>query len=145
MRVYEPWWFLNRLYKDLEQLYGLQDRTREEESTVATSTWVPAVDLKEEENHFVIYADLPGVEPNDIEITLEQGVLTIKGERRVETMEEKKSYKRIERVRGTFYRRFSLPERVDADKISATSKQGVLEIFVPKREVTQTRKISVIT
>jgi len=70
-------------------------------------------------------------------------VLTIKGERQTETQEERKEYKRVERTHGSFYRRFSLPDTADAEKISATGKHGVLEIVIPKRAIAQSRKINV--
>jgi HSP20 family protein len=144
LRYYEPWNMLNQMYKDMENRY-LQtgELSGYEDSAIATSTWVPSVDIKEEENRFVIHADIPGVDPKEIEITMENGVLTIKGERVNETKEERKNYKRIERVRGAFYRRFSLPDTADADKISAIGKHGVLEVVIPKRELAQPRKISV--
>ena len=144
LRYYEPWNTLNQMYKDMENLYSQTgELSGYEDSAIATSTWVPSVDIKEEENRFVIHADIPGVDPKEIEITMENGVLTIKGERVNETKEERKNYKRIERVRGAFYRRFSLPDTADADKISAIGKHGVLEVVIPKRELAQPRKISV--
>jgi HSP20 family protein len=147
MRIahYEPWGLLNQLYKDLEKVYAQPSHSTDtdEDTAVATSAWVPAVDIKEDEQRFVIHADIPGVDPQEIEITMEGGVLTIKGERKVESQEERKDYKRIERARGTFYRRFSLPDTADAEKITATGKQGVLEIIIPKRLIAQARKINV--
>ena len=107
-------------------------------------SWTPAVDIKEEEQGFVIYADIPGVSPEDIEITMENGVLTIKGERSVEHTEgDDKSYKRVERVYGSFYRRFALPDSADAERISASGKNGVLEVIIPKKPVAQPRRIEV--
>jgi HSP20 family protein len=143
-RYYEPWNTLNQMYKDMENLYSQTGQlSGYEDSTIATSTWVPSVDIKEEEDRFVIHADIPGVDPKEIEITMENGVLTIKGERVSETKEERKNYKRIERVRGAFYRRFSLPDTADADKITAVGRHGVLEVMIPKREIAQPRKINV--
>lgn len=116
-----------------------------DESNVVGSAWVPAVDIKEEDDRFVIRADLPGVSPDDIDITMEKGVLTIKGERKHEAEEDKEGYHRIERAYGTFMRRFSLPENVDADKISASTKDGVVELVLPKavEEEDQPKKITV--
>ena len=91
----------------------------------------------------MIIADLPGVDPKNIEITMEQGVLTIKGERASDKEESHEGYKRVERVRGTFYRRFSLPDSADAEHIEANGKNGVLEIVLPKLEKVQPRKITV--
>lgn len=145
MRIahYEPWGLLNQLYKDLEKVYTQPGHSMDEDTTVATSAWVPAVDIKEDEQRFVIHADIPGVDPQEIEITMEAGILTIKGERQTESQEERKNYKRMERARGTFYRRFGLPDTADAEKITATGKQGVLEIVIPKRLISQPRKINV--
>jgi len=108
----------------------------DDESRVVGSHWSPAVDIKEEDERFVIRADIPGVAPEDIEISMEEGVLTIKGERKHESEEEKEGYHRIEREHGTFMRRFTLPKNVDAEQIAATSKDGVVELTLPKAEKT---------
>ncbi|MDH5396358.1 MAG: Hsp20/alpha crystallin family protein, partial [Gammaproteobacteria bacterium] len=92
---------------------------------------------------FILHADIPGVEPEKIDVHMEDGMLTIKGERESESKEEGKNFKRVERHRGTFYRRFSLPDTANAEKISAKSKNGVLEITIPKQEKAQPRKIEV--
>ncbi len=144
---YEPWNLLDRLQKEFNLQNILEPYEKEivgdDSSDVVTSRWRPAVDIKEEENRFVIYADLPGVDPKDIEITMDQGVLTLKGERSEETKEEREGYKRVERVSGSFYRRFSLPDTADADRIEAEGKNGVLEITLPKHEQAEARKITV--
>jgi len=144
---YEPWNLLDRLQKEfnLQNVFEPYDSeiTGDDSSDVVTSRWRPAVDIKEEKDRFVIYADLPGVDPKDIEITMDQGVLTLKGERSEETKEEREGYKRVERVSGSFYRRFSLPDTADFDHIEAKGKNGVLEITLPKHEKVQARKITV--
>ena len=142
---YEPWSLLNQLSKEIDQLFDPRRMAlaTEQESDVATADWVPAVDIKEEPDKFVIHADVPGVDPKDIEVSMENGVLTIKGQREEEKKEEKEGYKRIERVRGAFYRRFSLPDTADAEKIKAKVKNGVLEIVIPKQEEVQPRRITV--
>ena len=144
---YEPWNLFDRFQDELNRL-GLVDYFNKnavdgDNSNVVTSHWRPAVDIREEENRFVIIADIPGVDPKDIDITMEQGVLTIKGERVSDKEESHEGYKRVERVRGTFYRRFSLPDSADAERIEAKGKNGVLEIVLPKLEKEQPRKISV--
>lgn len=143
---YEPWNLLDKFQEELGRL-GMLDQYREsldnDNSSVVTSHWRPAVDIREEKDRYVILADLPGVDPKDIEITMEKGVLTIKGERVSEEKESHEGYSRVERVRGTFYRRFSLPDSADADNIQATGKNGVLEIVLPKLAKEQPRKISV--
>ncbi len=143
---YEPWSLLDRFQQQLNQL-GYADKAiagnDNDYSNVVTSRWSPAVDIKEEADRFLITADLPGVDPKDIEITMDNGVLTIKGERESEAREEKEGYKRVERVSGAFYRRFSLPDTADAEAIQAKGKDGVLEIILPKHEKVQPRKIEV--
>lgn len=136
---YEPWGLLTQLQKELEQMRG--DVAREGSS--ATAEWVPAVDIKEGPDKFVLQADLPGVKPEEIDISMENGVLTIKGEKKTEAKTEKEGYKRVERTYGSFYRRFSLPDTANPDAISAVCKQGVLEIVIPKRESVQPKKINV--
>ena len=142
---YEPWSLLNQLSKEIDQLFDPRRMalSGEQGSDVATADWVPAVDIKEEPDKFVIHADVPGVDPKNIDVSMENGVLTIKGHREEEKKEEREGYKRIERVRGTFYRRFSLPDTADAEKIRAKVKNGVLEIVIPKQEEVQPRRITV--
>ena len=147
IRSYEPWNLLDRFQEQLSQL-GYANREiangDHDQSHVVTSHWRPAVDIKEEADRFVIMADLPGVDPGDIEITMENGVLSIKGERKSEIRDEKEGYKRVERVSGTFYRRFSLPDSADAERIEAKGKDGVLEVSLPKHEKVQPRRIAVV-
>jgi HSP20 family protein len=143
LRHYEPWSLLDQFRRDIEQMLVHTGTQTYGDSTVATSAWVPAVDIKEEVNQFIIEADIPGVEPKDIEISMEGGVLSLKGERRLESREEGKDYHRVERSRGVFYRRFSLPDTADAEKIAASGKNGVLQIRIPKKEVAKPRKITV--
>lgn len=142
---YDPWNLLNQVQNEVNRLFEsrFSDAQTSDNSNVVTSSWVPSVDIKEEAHRFVIYADLPGIDPKDIEITMNQGVLAIKGERMIENQDEKAGYKRVERAYGTFYRRFSLPDSADADGIQAAGRNGVLEISIPKHERTQPRKITV--
>lgn len=131
---YEPFGLLTQLQRELARAEG----------STATAEWSPSVDIKEEPDRFVIHADVPGVNPEDIDIHMENGQLTIKGEKKTEATSDEKNYKRIERTYGSFYRRFSLPDSAQADRITARSKHGVLEIVIPKRESVQPRKISVV-
>lgn len=139
---YEPFSLLDQLQREVNRLFDTS-RFSDEEKSVAASDWAPAVDIKEEGDCFIIYADLPGVDPKDIEITMEKGVLMLKGQREPLSRQEQDKYKRMERARGSFLRRFSLPDTVEADKIAAKSKNGVLEVTVPKGSATQPRKINV--
>ena len=114
-------------------------------SNVVTSQWAPRVDIKEEDQRFVIFVDVPGVDPADIEVSMEKGILTIKGERTVEKNEQSGRFTRIERSHGSFHRRFALPDSADADGISAHGKHGVLEIVIPKRPEQAARRITINT
>jgi len=135
---YEPWGLLSQLQRELERAHEGTG-----EGSIATAEWAPAVDIKEETDKFVLQADIPGVKPEDIDVSMEDGVLTIKGEKKTESKVEKENYKRVERTYGSFYRRFSLPDTANPDAISAKSKHGVLEITIPKREAVQPKKINV--
>ncbi|NOX42398.1 MAG: Hsp20/alpha crystallin family protein [Gammaproteobacteria bacterium] len=141
----DPFNTLTQLHDEFQTLFGkqLNPFSTTDESSVLTSDWHPAVDIKEDKNKFVVLADIPGVDPKDIDITMENGILTIKGERKTESKEEKENFKRVERTYGSFYRRFSLPDTANADSISAVSKDGVLEITLNKKETEKPRKIPV--
>lgn len=115
----------------------------DDQSNVVTSQWQPRVDIKEEPKRFVIAADIPGVDPKDIEIHMDKGVLTLKGERSTETRSEDGKFTRVERVHGSFHRRFALPDTADAEQISASGKHGVLEIVIPKKAEAAPRRITI--
>jgi len=116
-----------------------------DQSNVVTSQWVPRVDIKEEPSRFVIQADIPGVDPAEIEIHMDKGVLSIKGERKSENVDQSEKYTRVERSRGVFYRRFALPDSANPEGITANGKHGVLEIVIPKRPETTPRRINIAT
>lgn len=113
-----------------------------EESGLAAE-WAPAVDIREEEDKYVVSADIPGVDPKDIEVTVDNNVLTISGKRESEKREEREGYRRVERSSGRFFRRFVLPETVDDSKVSAKSDKGVLNITIPKSEKQKAKRIKV--
>jgi len=140
---YEPLNLFNQLSRDWNHAFDKDLYNPDENSNLVASDWVPAVDVKEEDSRFVIHADVPGVDPDSIDIHMEAGVLTISGERHSENVEERKGYKRVERVRGSFLRRFTLPDTAEADKITANSKNGVLEVVIPKHDKVLPRKIKV--
>ncbi len=143
LTTYSPWNRMNQLTREFERLLDLQPARGEDGTQSATADWVPTVDIKEEEGRFLVFADVPGVDPKDIEITMDKGVLTIRGEREQESKEEREGYKRMERSRGTFYRRFALPDTADVENVSARGNNGVLEVVIPKQEAAQPRRISV--
>ncbi len=143
---YQPFGQLIRFHHDLDRLFetrldGPFTQTDDVQTTV--TDWLPAVDIREEEDRFVLHADVPGVDPKSIEVTMENGVLIIRGERGEEKRENENGYGRFERVSGQFYRRFNLPETTNSDDISASTKNGVLEIVVPKQAKAQPRRITV--
>lgn len=108
-----------------------------------TAVWSPSVDLVENENAYLIHADLPGVSKEDLKINFHDGALSLSGERKVEKREEKDEYVRIERSSGHFYRSFNLPKTIDVDGIEARHENGVLTIRVPKAEESKPRQIRV--
>ena len=109
----------------------------------AARPWTPAVDIMETENELVLKADLPDVDMKDIHIEIEQGTLTVKGERKFEHTDKKGGYHRIERSYGEFLRCFSVPDTVDADNVKAEYVNGVLTVSLPKKEAAKPRTIKV--
>lgn len=105
--------------------------------------WSPSVDILETENELIVKADLPEVKLADISIHLENGILTLKGERKFEQKESKAGYHRLERSYGVFARKFAVPDSVDAEKVSAAYKDGVLTVTLPKKELAKPRSIKV--
>jgi len=141
---YEPWSAMRQIQNEMSRVFDNAVAGAEDGSNVATSRWTPAADIREDTDRFVITADIPGVEPGNIEVTMENSVLTIKGERKLETRGEgDNGYRRVERVYGGFYRRFTLPDTADAEAISASGKHGVLEVAIPKRAALQPKRIEV--
>lgn len=133
------------LQDELRQAFDrfLSTEPEADASSVVTSQWIPRVDIKEETGRFVILADLPGVDPGSIEVNMDKGVLSIRGERAAAERSEGERFSRVERAHGVFYRRFALPESADPEGVSATGKHGVLEITIPKRPESTPRRISV--
>lgn len=130
---------LNQINRDLNRFF---DGGRLSQFTEGAN-WSPQVDIVENDEAFVVTADMPGVKPEEMEISLHHGVLTIKGERNTENEVTESDFTRRERVRGTFYRQFNLPETADEDTVSAKSNDGVLEITIPKASKAKPRIVSV--
>jgi HSP20 family protein len=105
--------------------------------------WTPAIDVIEDESHYVLRADLPGLTDQDVSIELENNVLTVSGERKSEHEERKAGYYRLERSSGSFRRALRLPEGVDPEAVKATFEHGVLEVRVPKPEQRKPRKVAI--
>jgi len=136
--------FQNELRQAFDRFFrGDLDQGSTDDSAVVTSQWVPRVDVKEEKERFVLYADLPGIDPDDIEVSMDKGILTIKGERSSESTQETDRFSRIERSYGSFHRRFALPDSADPEGIQARGRNGVLEIVIPKRAESAPRRIQV--
>jgi HSP20 family protein len=109
----------------------------------APRRWIPAMDLVEEADEFVLRADLPGVREEDVKVELEDNVLTVAGERRAEHERTADGYRRIERSSGSFARSLTLPEGIDPDSVSARFERGVLEVRVPKPEQRKPRRVAI--
>lgn len=131
----------NEVNKFLEKSF--RSMSNDDTSTVETSQWTPAVDILEDKTQFSILTDLPGVDKKDVDISMEKNILTIKGHRQEATKEEGNNYYRTERLRGSFYRQFTLPDTADGSKIEAKLQKGVLQISIPKKEVAQPRSIKI--
>jgi len=111
--------------------------------TEGTGAWAPSADIYETDNDLVLEADLPGIDPKQIDIRVENNILAIRGERRFEPKVERENFHRVERSYGTFARAFTLSTAVDAEKIRATYKNGVLNITLPKAEQAKPRRIQI--
>jgi HSP20 family protein len=138
LTMFSPWRELARAQEEGRQL---EDRFvfREGESL----GWTPATDIFEDEEGLTLRFELAGVEPKDVDLRFENGVLTIKGERKLEKAERRENYHRVELSYGAFNRSFSLPPTVDADKIAAESKLGVLVVHLPKKAEAKPKSIQV--
>ena len=135
---YQPWSVHRELLNEFNRYF---DRT--ETTSGATAEWAPAVDIEEYADKFVLYADVPGVDLKSVEVTLEKGVLTLSGSREKAVEKSGVEARRSERASGRFFRRFSLPDTVDGEAVSAKGGNGVLEVVIPKRPQAQPRKITV--
>ena len=135
-----------QLLNDLNNILDSKLRSRGlDDSNVESSRWIPAVDIKEEADKFILTIDIPGVDPKNVEISMENNVLTLKGSREDNKEDENIGYHRIERIKGSFYRRFTLPDTADSEQVTAKSRHGVLEVVIGKKKASQVRKITVET
>jgi HSP20 family protein len=116
-------------------------RTGDEQSL--RGAWVPAINILEKDDSMQITADLPGLNPEDVEVTVEQGVLNIRGERKFEDAAEGETFHRVERLYGVFERNFTLPNSIDTDKIEAKFNNGVMVLTLPKREESKPRSVKI--
>jgi HSP20 family protein len=132
---------MNRLFD--ESFRGATTRGPSDEDWALGGSWAPAVDILEHEGNIVLKAELPGVEPKDVDIRVENNVLSLRGERKFDTEVKKESYHRVERAYGAFSRSFTLPTTVDTEHIQAEFKDGVLRVTLPKREEAKPKQISI--
>ena len=138
---FEPWNFVDLLHRDLDRMVGNRAAASAEQNPAAD--WVPAVDILEEKDRFVLRADVPGVNPEEIDVSMDNGILSVSGQRHATTPNEDTARQRIERATGRFLRRFTLPETVDAEGISARCTNGTLEVSIPKAAEIKARRITV--
>lgn len=140
---YNPWGLMDRLHRDVDRLLSARLLSDTGDDTNDLGNWLPAVDIKEEEKRFLIHADVPGVAPEDLEVTMEDGYVCIQGHRDTKVESDQDGWRRVERVSGRFYRRFALPDTADAEGIKADCKNGVLEIDIPKQSKSLPRRIKI--
>lgn len=139
---WDPWRELNHIREVMNQAFGEVPVARGEEGMLAPA-WMPPVDVYETPEAIVLKAELPGIQKEDVDIQVERNVLTLKGERKAEREVKEENYYRLERQTGTFYRSFSLPHSVQADRIEASMRDGVLEVRLPKAEEAKPKKVKV--
>ncbi|MET0283386.1 MAG: Hsp20/alpha crystallin family protein [Polyangiales bacterium] len=135
LSVWDPFADLSRFQREFEKSFS-QGRAR-------PASFAPSVDVQEEEDALVLRADLPGVKREDIDIQVDGNVLTLKGERKLETASEQRRYHRVERSHGSFVRQWQLPTNVEASKVDASFENGVLTLKLPKKEEQKARKIEI--
>ena len=123
-----------------DEAFRGQGRTSEE---ARATDWAPAVDIFEREGHTVLRAELPGIEPKDVDIQVENNVLSLRGERKFDAEVKREDCHRVERTYGTFSRSFTLPNALDTEKIQAEYKDGVLEVTLPQKEEAKPKQISI--
>lgn len=132
---------LERFRDEIDELF--QKMVGDGAAMNGSSAWAPRVDVSETDQEFLVKADLPGVEAKNIDISVSDGVLVLKGERKVERKEEKKGYQRFERFAGSFYREIPIPVSVDAERITADTASGVVSVHLPKKPELKPKKIAV--
>ena len=141
---WEPFRELNTLQSEMNRLFdSVFDAPRGGGNGGALRRWMPAMDLVETSDHFVLRADLPGLGEDDVKIEVEDGTLTVSGERKAEHEERGEGFHRLERAFGSFSRSLTLPKGVDAEAVTASFERGVLEVRVPKPEQRKPRRIEI--
>ena len=137
--------------RDMETLHQQMNRLFEPfgrqtgwgEADLMTGAWIPPVDIEETSERLIVRAEIPGMKPEDIDVRVENGVLTIRGERRFETDRSERNFHRVERSYGSFTRSFTLPTTISTEDVKARYDQGVLELVMTKREDAKPRRIQI--
>jgi HSP20 family protein len=139
---WEPARELQSIQQEMNRLFGTFFDGPEGGAGVTVRRWIPAMDLVEDDGHYVLRADLPGLSEEDVKIELEGDVLTISGERSSEQEQSRQGYRRVERASGSFARSLTLPEGVDADSNEASFDKGVLEVRIPKPQERKQHRVA---
>ncbi|HMD58133.1 MAG TPA: Hsp20/alpha crystallin family protein [Solirubrobacteraceae bacterium] len=141
---WEPARELQTIQQEMNRLFGtVFDSQASGVAGVSARRWIPAMDLVEESDHYVLTADLPGLSEDEVKVEVEGNVLTVSGERRSEVSERKEGYYRVERASGAFSRSLTLPEGVDPDSIEASFERGVLKLRIPKPAEEKPRRVAI--
>jgi HSP20 family protein len=140
---WNPWEDLERLQREVNSLFERRQPGGERNTTTPEWSWRPLVDIYEDVERYLVIAEVPGIDPSKVELKVEDHNLTLRGERGMEFADKRDNYHRVERDYGIFTRTFSLPNTVDAEKIQAEYKHGLLRITIPKRTEVQPKQISV--
>lgn len=141
---YNPFHDLRSLQEEVNRLFSTNlSRSFGNDEGIARGAWTPSVDIYENKDQIVLEAELPGMQREDFDLTIENNVLTLRGERRFEKREESDNYHRVERAYGSFTRSFTLPQTVSGEGANAEYKNGVLRVSLPKREEVKARRIQI--
>lgn len=142
---WDPFKEMDDLHNRMTRLFGLAPArvSNGGKEALTVAEWAPSVDITEDEKEYVLKADLPEVKKEDVKVSVENGVLSITGERKFEKEEKDKKYHRIERSYGSFLRSFTLPDAADGAKVSAEFKDGVLKVHLPKTEKSKPKTVEV--
>jgi HSP20 family protein len=143
LTIWRPFRELERMRREMDRLWDSFFEERPRRRVEEVGEWLPSLDLSETKNDLVVKAELPGIDPKDIDISLANDVLTIKGEKKQEREEKEEDYHLIERSYGAFTRSIRLPREVQSDKINASYKNGILRVTLPKSEEAKKKEIKI--
>jgi len=143
LTIWRPFRELERMRREMDRLWDSFFEERPRRRVEEVGEWLPSLDLSETKNDLVVKAELPGIDPKDIDISLANDVLTIKGEKKQEKEEKEEDYHLIERSYGAFTRSIRLPREVQSDKINASYKNGILRVTLPKSEEAKKKEIKI--